>query len=99
MKLVRAPVRRRHQGVNFNLDGPPITLPSRAAQVLGMVIYELATNAAKYGALASDVGNIEVEVVTKLGRGEDAEITVLWRERGVEISTGTKPRGLWNGGG
>jgi two-component sensor histidine kinase len=28
------------EGVNFNLDGPAITIPSRAAQVLGMVIRE-----------------------------------------------------------
>jgi two-component sensor histidine kinase len=79
--------------VNFNLDGPPIDIPSRAAQVLGMVIHELATNAAKYGALTSDVGNIEVKW-SPSSDGEDAEITLLWRERGVEISTEPNRRGF-----
>jgi PAS domain S-box-containing protein len=81
------------EGVNFNLDGPPITIPSRAAQVLGMVIHELATNAAKYGALTSDVGNIEVKW-SPSSDGEDAEITLLWREGGVEISTAPNRRGF-----
>jgi two-component sensor histidine kinase len=74
------------EGVNFNLDGPAITIPSPAAQVLGMVIHELATNAAKYGALTSDAGKIKVSWSQSSDKG-DAEMTLLWRERGVEIST------------
>jgi two-component sensor histidine kinase/PAS domain-containing protein len=74
------------EGVNFNLDGPAITIPSSAAQVLGMVIHELATNAAKYGALTSDAGKIEIRWSRSPDK-EDAEMTLLWRERGVEIST------------
>jgi two-component sensor histidine kinase len=74
------------EGVNFNIDGPAITTPSRAAQVLGMVIHELATNAAKYGALTSDAGNIEV-TWSRSSDGKNSEMTLLWQERGVKIST------------
>ena len=79
--------------VNFNLDGPPINIPSGAAQVLGMVIHELATNAAKYGALTSEIGKIEVKWSRSSDR-EDADITLLWRERGVTIWTEPTRRGF-----
>jgi PAS domain S-box-containing protein len=81
------------EGVNFNLDGPAITLSSRAAQVLGMVIHELATNAAKYGALTSDAGNIEIRW-SRSSDGEDPEMKLLWREHGVQISTTLNRRGF-----
>jgi PAS domain S-box-containing protein len=81
------------EGVNFNLDGPAIAIPSRAAQVLGMVIHELATNAAKYGALTSDAGKIEIRW-SRSSDGGDAEMTLLWRERGVKISTEPNRRGF-----
>lgn len=44
----------------IRLSGPDVTIGSQAAQAIGMALHELATNAAKYGALSSDDGNIEV---------------------------------------
>src|SRR5436190_1766464 len=41
----------------FQLSGPDLFVSARAAVVLGMVFHELATNAAKYGALADSGGN------------------------------------------
>jgi PAS domain S-box-containing protein len=81
------------EGINFNLEGPAITISSRAAQVLGMVIHELATNAAKYGALTSDAGNIEIRW-SQSPDGGGPEMTLLWRERGVKISTKLNRRGF-----
>ncbi len=81
------------EDVNFNLDGPAITIPSRAAQVLGMVIHELATNAAKYGALTCDAGNIDVRW-SRTSDGVDAEMTLVWRERGVKISPPLNRKGF-----
>ncbi|WP_342633730.1 sensor histidine kinase [Neorhizobium lilium] len=40
----------------FDLDGPDITLPADLALSLSLVIHELSTNAAKYGALSVRMG-------------------------------------------
>jgi two-component system, chemotaxis family, CheB/CheR fusion protein len=45
---------------NVVLDGPTIPLAPKAATTLGMVFHELATNAAKYGALLQAGGQVEV---------------------------------------
>lgn len=42
------------------MEGPEMNLQAEAAQVLGMAIHELATNAIKYGALARDGGVVEI---------------------------------------
>lgn len=44
----------------IELEGPEIVLSPGAASTMGLVVYELATNAAKYGALASSGGLIRV---------------------------------------
>ncbi len=45
---------------NFRLEGPTVMLSPKHALTLGMAIHELATNAAKYGALSSKTGSVEV---------------------------------------
>jgi two-component sensor histidine kinase len=65
-----------------------LLLNPKAALTLGLVLHELATNAAKYGALAAPAGR--VEVAWTIGDGEAAEgdgddgprLSLLWRERG-----------------
>jgi|SRR6266851_374701 len=45
----------------IHIDGPGVLLTPAAASTLGMVVYEMATNAAKYGALSSARGRIEID--------------------------------------
>jgi two-component sensor histidine kinase/PAS domain-containing protein len=71
-------------GRNFTFEGPLVPLPSREAQTMAMTIHELTTNAAKYGALRTDNGRIEIRWRTDR-RNDRTYLTFEWRERGVRI--------------
>ena len=61
------------------VDGPRIQLTPNAAVTLGMGVHELATNAAKYGALSTDTG--KVTLVWNLRRLAEGElIEIVWCE-------------------
>jgi two-component sensor histidine kinase len=49
-----------YEGANsrFELGGPPIDLAPKAALAVSMVLHELVTNAAKYGALSDMQGRL-----------------------------------------
>lgn len=47
-------------GERINIRGPAISVPAKKAQSLALVIHELATNAAKYGALSVPTGRVEI---------------------------------------
>ncbi len=72
------------------LDGAPMRLPARAAVALTLVVHELATNAAKYGAYASPGGAIDV--AWRLG--EDGMARMSWRERGGPAVTAPEKLGF-----
>jgi two-component sensor histidine kinase len=61
--------------------GPSVPLSPRLAVVLSMILHEMATNAAKYGALSNDTGTVALdwEVIT-----EDAKpkLRLIWAEAG-----------------
>lgn len=61
----------------FVLDGPDVTVPSRSTIAVALVVHELTTNAAKYGALSSPDG--KVKVIWR--RGGDGGLTIEWTER------------------
>jgi PAS domain S-box-containing protein len=63
------------------IDGPEIVLSPRGAQYLGMAFHELATNAAKYGALSVEKGRLEVTWRVTEVAGENA-FSLTWSERG-----------------
>jgi two-component system CheB/CheR fusion protein len=66
------------QRQNLILHGPPFHLDAATAAALGMVFFELASNAAKYGALSADTGHVEISwAVVKPGR-----LSIRWKEVG-----------------
>jgi PAS domain S-box-containing protein len=69
-------------GARIALEGPPVTLKPVAAQTLGMAIYELTTNAAKYGALSNDAGRIRIAWSVETGPSGDRTFRLEWQERG-----------------
>lgn len=72
-----APYMAGHES-HVEMSGPEIELAPNDALSLGLAIHELATNAAKYGALSSETGRIHVN--WRLISPEIAE--VHWREEG-----------------
>lgn len=60
------------------LSGPPVELAPNDALSLGLAVHELATNAAKYGALSQRGGAIRISWAMI----DDATVRLEWRESG-----------------
>ncbi len=80
-ELVRGELSAFAESERFTAQGPTVSLPSRTATTLGIVIHELATNAAKYGALANDRGRLDIGWRFELRDGKDW-LVLTWRESG-----------------
>jgi PAS domain S-box-containing protein len=65
----------------WTIEGPGIRLAPNEAVTLSLVVHELATNAAKFGALSNETGTIEV-VWALDNQTAPAEMVFHWRERG-----------------
>ena len=72
----------------ISIGGPPVTLPARSGRILALVLHELGTNAAKYGALSTGAGRVEVEWHVEDSAGNAASATgerrlrLRWTEEG-----------------
>jgi two-component sensor histidine kinase len=75
-----APYRSEGQS-NIEPGGPPVSLTSRQAVVLGMAFHELATNAAKYGALSVPTGIVELKWEVRSADGGH-QLHLRWAETG-----------------
>jgi PAS domain S-box-containing protein len=69
------------QAPRYSLQGPEIRLPPNPVLALGMAFHELATNAAKYGALSNEGGHVEVSWSVIPGEPE-RRLKLCWRECG-----------------
>jgi PAS domain S-box-containing protein len=67
-------------GQRAELDGPPVVLPAGTAQPLAMAVHELATNAAKHGALSVPEGRVSVS--WRLEGGATGMLRLRWAEAG-----------------
>jgi two-component sensor histidine kinase len=65
----------------IRMRGPKVPLSPRLAVVLSMIIHEIATNAAKYGALSNDSGTVTLdwEIISENG---EPKLRLIWREAG-----------------
>ena len=66
-----------NSGARLFLDGPGITLGARTVTTFALILHELATNAAKYGVLSVEEGNLHV----RWQRVDDVLI-LRWEESG-----------------
>ena len=62
----------------FEIEGQPVMLPAEIATPMGLVLHELATNAAKYGALSANEGKVKLS--WSLIGGNARLLKVVWRE-------------------
>ena len=73
---------------NITISGIDLMLAADEAQAVAMVLHELVTNAAKYGALSVPEGQVSVSWDHKLNGNATAILMLEWRElRGPPIAT------------
>lgn len=82
-------------GRQVSISGPAnVCLFPTAVQTLALALHELATNAVKYGALATDDGHLDVSWSPSTLDGQPS-VRVVWTERGVANMSrpGEAPKG------
>jgi PAS domain S-box-containing protein len=63
----------------WTAEGPRVVLPPNDVQALSMIVHELATNAAKYGAFAQPAAG---QLAVAWSRAADRRVRLVWREDG-----------------
>jgi two-component sensor histidine kinase len=78
IELVVGPYRLHDESVSIDSDATAI--PADVVRVLGMALHELATNAAKYGALSTAEGRLAI--TCRVGAESAPHLIISWSERG-----------------
>ncbi|WP_299196232.1 PAS domain-containing protein [uncultured Erythrobacter sp.] len=71
------------------ITGEEIAIGARSATPIALVIHELATNAAKYGALSAAGGSVAIEVAS-----ENENVRISWHESGGPDASGPGEQGF-----
>jgi two-component sensor histidine kinase len=77
----------------MRMSGPQVPLSPRLAVVLAMIVHEIATNAAKYGALSNDTGTVVVDWEI-LEESDGRKLRLIWTESGGPPVTAPVQRGF-----
>jgi len=80
-----------NESSQLRLDGDAVMLSEKVAFDLAMTIHELATNAAKYGALSTPSGQIEITWLRDMPSGT---LDITWRESGGPPVEPPKRKGI-----
>lgn len=78
---------RTGDSIRTEIDGPEIAVGAEAATNVALVVHELATNAAKYGALSVPGGRVHISWAVAKGR-----LALSWAEKGGPVITGPPER-------
>ena len=79
--LVRRELAPYAEGNNTEVSGPEVMLRAEAGPAMAMVLHELATNAAKYGALTTKKGRVLIRWDRRLN-GHPPRLVLEWQEIG-----------------
>ena len=77
----------------MRMFGPKVPLSPRLAVVLSMIVHEIATNAAKYGALSNDNGTVTLDWEV-LDEGDGRKLRMIWTEAGGPLVSAPVQRGF-----
>jgi two-component sensor histidine kinase len=80
-------------GPRISIEGPPVFVNSGVAQGLALIVHELATNSAKYGALTTPSGSVSVRWSLDAS-GEEPAIKFTWQEHGGPPAAPPNRRGF-----
>jgi two-component sensor histidine kinase len=82
----------------IRMSGPRVPLSPRLAVVLSMIVHEIATNAAKYGALSNEAGTVALswEVLSDkdAAKSDAGKLRLIWRETGGPVVAAPIQRGF-----
>ena len=82
IELIRRELAPYAASKNTEISGPTVLLKPEAGQALAMVLHELATNAAKYGALSTNKGRVLIRWDRPLNGRPLSSLVLKWREIG-----------------
>lgn len=77
ISVLLAPYDEKGASVRIRVSVPKMNVGEASSTTLALVIHELATNSAKYGALSVASGTLDVSC-----NANDDEVVVMWAERG-----------------
>jgi len=81
-----------HGSARVSVNGPHVALAPAAALSFGMIFHELATNAAKYGALSAPDGRVLVD--WSVADQTHPRLQLVWREIGGPPVTAPERKGF-----
>jgi two-component sensor histidine kinase len=81
-ELVRRELAPYAAANNTLIDGPVVVLSAEAGQALAMVFHELATNAAKFGAVSTRTGRVAVCWCRRPNGQAEDRLCIRWEESG-----------------
>lgn len=85
-----APYADQRNGKRLRLDGPHVQLGSQATTTLALAFHELATNSAKYGALADPDARLDLD-----WQNDSEMLEIQWNESvGTPVTNGTNGSGF-----
>lgn len=70
-------------GPDVTIGGPDVALSARQAEMIGLAIHELITNALKYGALKVQGGRLTINWTTNINQHGRETLALSWSEQGV----------------
>ncbi len=81
-------------GSRIAIEGSKVVVSASAAQTIGMVLHELATNAGKYGALSGSAGHVRIEWALERSKACGASFIMSWTESGGPLVSEPSSKGF-----